>query len=375
MKIVLLFIMLLYGGNLYASAVPNVNGPFSITINDYGLLGGFAVPQELKTEIDTMLRQVQNEVNSKLPEADQSTYLKGMSNAGVMSTKGLGVDYASAPDIFVVGAGIGVGADVGNNTFSDLVSGNVEAEQIRGVGLQGSVMAGVNLGVFNLPKIWVIDLSRITTFLNFFTYDLPSGKDYGGSLTNFGFHLQYQLTDGLKLPFHLFRWGGVFITTGLDYSSMKLSFTKTFNQTKQTTYNGTFPYNNLNLNANFNGTATAGAEVNIKTIPIELSSHVQLLHVLTIFGGLAADINFGEAKSLAAVNGTVTVSDTPNGYLNGFNASAGLNLGDKGSPTTINGRWFIGTQLNITLLKLFAQLNSGIGQDTWGVAAGIRLAY
>ncbi|MBF0312712.1 MAG: hypothetical protein HQK52_04810 [Oligoflexia bacterium] len=357
-------------GITIGSSSPLWAGPFKTTITSYG-----NVPAVLYSEIDALMLSLESEVNKRLPDTSNgSTYLKGMSNASVIALKGIGVDYASAPDIFVVGAGVGVGADVGNASLSKVVGGDIDARQLRGFGAAASVMAGVNLAVFPfMPTIWVIDLKRMQLFMNFWKMDVPKfDSSLSGELTSFGFHLQYKLMDGIKVPIFL-RWGGIDFTTGFDYSTMDILFVQDLNKSASRVI-PSVAFGNPTANANFIGRASAGANVKVRTIPIELSTHVQLLYVLTLFGGLGADFNSGGADANARLNGTIAVSDNL-GTINGVTANAALDLGSHGTPSSINTRWFLGGQLNVTLLKVYAQINHGIGQDTWGVNAGVRIAY
>ena len=61
------------------------SAPFQIANRVYG-----NIPAAFQAEMDAIFDDVENQVNTDLPDADQSTYLKGMSNSGVMAIKGLG---------------------------------------------------------------------------------------------------------------------------------------------------------------------------------------------------------------------------------------------------------------------------------------------
>jgi hypothetical protein len=357
-------------------------GPFKITVTSYGKIDNDPNLADFKSQVNQIVTDLETQVNQSLPDASQSTYLKGMSNSNVIAVKGLGVDYASSPDIFVVGVGAGVGADIGNNKISDVTSGKVDANQITGIAAQPSIMVGVNLKNFPLPKLGFFDLKKLTVFGNFFSMkDIDKKINDGrfrGKLSNFGLHASYLVYEGMNIPW-LFRWGGITLTSGFDMANFDVSYTKSFSQTQTKTATVTSPVPaTATLNASFIGQAQAGAKISIVTVPIEVSTNVQLMHLFGLYGGLGMDLNFGSAKSIADLGGNINVTDSTGTVADNatpITATAALNLGDKGSPSSIDARWFLGTQLNVTLLKVYAQLNHGIGQSTWGANLGVRIAY
>ncbi len=343
-------------------------GPFKIINRTYG-----NIPAQFQSELDTLFNSIETDVNSSLPQADQASYLKGMSDSTVMTTKGLGVDYANSFNVVIVGYGVGLGADIGDQSFSDLTGGTIDGNQIRGFSLQSAMMGGINMRIVPIPKSAGIDFSRIKIFLDMQSSTLPTFADgFSGKISTFGLHLQYKLWEpAAKNYFNLFSWGGIDLTTGMDNADVDIKFVKQYVVSKDVTL--TMP-GTPTVTGTFNGTAQAGADISITTIPIELSTSWQILYLISPFMGLGVDINSGTAKSLAKVDGAISVSDNSN-TLGNVGATASLDLGEKGEPTATNGRWFAGLQLNMTLLKIYAQLNSGLGESTWGINAGLRLAF
>ncbi|MBF0208830.1 MAG: hypothetical protein HQK53_18355 [Oligoflexia bacterium] len=378
-KMLLIMVVVAILGSLFP-VLTFASGPFKISVTNYGTISGQNISgiAAIKSQIDTVFQTLENDVNTKLPDTSGSdSYLRGMSDAGVIALKGLGVDYASDPDVFVVGVGAGAGVDVGNNSFSDLISGKVNANHFRGFGAQLSLMGGINLGIFPLPTMGIFDPKKLSLFMNVWKMSIPKlGSNLTGKLSNFGMHAQYKILGGMSFPF-FFRWGGIDITTGLDVASMDLTYIQDLNKSTQQTITVTsIPglSTNPQLTATYAGQVKAGAKVSEWTVPIEVSSNVQLLYFLTFFGGLGMDLNGGKSTANANVGGNVTAGDST-GYINGINATTTLDLGREGKPRSMNARWFAGTQLNFWLVKLYAQINHGIGQNTWGANLGLRVAY
>ena len=322
---------------------------FSITCNSGTAVCNAIEPVRLKME---------NDINADLPDADASNYLKGMANASVMSNKANGTDYADDIDVFVVGVGVGLGADVGNNSFGDLIGGDIDGEQLRGIGVQPSLLVGLNLGLFNLPMWGEFDPNKVKVFLNFFTYD-KNDAEVTAELTNFGVHFRYKFYDPVAvLPGKLVHWTGVDISTGFEYSKLNLAYTTS----KSTTYTeGAF-------NATITGNLLVGAEVTTMSIPVEVSTGVQLGYVLSLYTGLGADLNFGSAEAKANVNAPITAS-------NGASLTGALDLGQEASPTTITPRGFFGFQINVPFVKLYVQLDKMLAESAYGLGTGVRVTW
>ncbi len=311
--------------------------------------------------IQPLITKMQNDLNADLPDADQSSYLSGMADAAVASQKGVGVDHVNDIDVFVAGVGIGIGAHVGNNTFSDLVGGDVDGEQLRGIGLAPSLMLGINLGMFDLPEWEYFDPNKIKLMVNFFTFS-KDDTDFNAKITNFGVHGRYKIVeDKALLPGKLLHWHGVNILTGFEYSSLELAYTNT----ETTTYTeGAFT-------ANINGTIKAGAKVTTMSIPVEASTAVSLGYVFSLYGGLGADISFGSAESIANVNAPISVTSGQTASL-----VANLDLGQKDGPSAILPRAFVGFQLGVPVWKILTvQLNKGFGEEVYGITASTKITW
>lgn len=300
---------------------------------------------------------LETEVNNNLPDADQSNYLKGMANASVASQRGLGANYGHQIDYLEIGFTGTLGADLGNSSTSDLISGDVDYNQIRGVGVGAAVGLGLK-GENFASKIGPLDMKRTRFYAYFLKLDAPDTDGLDGDTTSMGFHVQYHLIPEMSVGFGSFGWGGIALTTGFERAAMNLKFTKTLTESASAS----------GQTASFNGTATVGAEVTTYNVPIEISTNVHFLYVFSLFGGMGADFSYGQAKSVANVTGTVNVSG-------GGTGDATLNLGTEESPSLFNLRGFIGTDINLTAIKGFVMLNKSFTNDTIAVSVGTRLGF
>ncbi len=300
---------------------------------------------------------LENQVNSNLPEADQSNYLQGMANSSVISQKGLGASYGTNIEFIEVGFTGALGADLGNNSTGDLIGGDVDYNQVRGIGIGGAVSLGLKGSLFG-SKFGPFDMSRTSFYGYFLNMDPPDTDGLGGETTSLGFHVQYKIIPEVSLGPGLLSWGGVDFTFGFERASMSLQFIETLNET----------VSESGATASFTGQATVGADVTTYTIPFELSTNARLFYVFSTFAGLGADLSFGKAKSIATLTGDVSVTG-------GGTGDAQLDLGTEESPDTFAFRGFIGIQANLTALNTFLLVNKGFTNGTLGLALGVRLAF
>ncbi len=352
-------------------------GLFVITDKDYGVLDpatlGHATIIGL---VDTAFGTLETTINEGLPDTEASKYLDGMSNASLMASKGIGIDYSSDVKVAVLGGVAGVGADFGENGFGDLVSGKIDASQIAGVGVAVSAMAGFNLSAIphvTLPKIWFVDLEKVNVYINYFGYSVNKNfneTSFTGDVSFFGLHAQYQLIGGKKiLPFRMARWGGVKVSTGYEYGSMELSLSQEVNETISTDMAGT------SVAVTYDGSVTIGAKGTTHSIPLEVTTDFQWLYFFTTYVGLATDISFGSAESIASVNGDITMGAIPGFTATGPSGKSSLDLGDSGGPNLLMFRTFVGQQFNFSILKVCLQLDHSIGTGVWGANIGLKLAW
>lgn len=192
----------------------------------------------------------------------------------------------------MIGAGVGVGADL----EKDKATGS----DISGVGVQGGLMIGTNLGWLDTEKILGLYTDRLNIYFNYLGYNLDRQMGDGNNnnlqadLKSFGFHASYDLVKPKGNS--LVRWGGVKVHTGFEYNSTKLQFTTDLNESVSETIGG------QTVSGTITGKPSATIDVATQSIPVEVSTNVQLLYFLSLYTGLGVDMNFGKAKAAGALN-------------------------------------------------------------------------
>lgn len=291
-------------------------------------------------------------VNETLPDASTLNFLPEMADAAILANKGLTVDYASNPEVFVLGAGIGIGLDPGESGGDGLGDGNAT---LPSIGIGGTISLGANMGMFLKGKFW----DRSTAYINYFSYSLTTGS-VTGEVSSFGLHYQFKLLTPMNFAAGLVQWGGLDVSTGLETSSTKINTNVAVNQTA--TFGGG--------TANYAGIADVGADISATSIPIELTTNARIAYIFTLYGGFGFDINSGSSKSIANITGPVTLGGTASG-----SGTATLDLGKEEGPSGTTFRTIIGLQANLTALRIFVQKMASVGENDEQLSLGVRFSW
>lgn len=328
------------------------------------LFGSVALAQQVSININPELAEqagldpvaVEDKLDQALDEdlhlVDMSPFMSEMANAAVLSTKGMGVDYATNPQRFVVGASVGSAVSGDGVRFGR----GSEGVPASGFAFQVSGMAGVNLGLLADDDSFA---RRFMLYANGMA--LTTGLDpFRGSFLHYGAHAQVQLVrpGGRR---GLFEWGGLALTTGYEYAAYTLTLSQALPvETDALTWDATGTY-----------TVEAAAA----SIPVELSSNIRL-SVVTVYGGAAFDINQGSsATSLVSLGGDVVASGGSQQLTIG---DATVSAGASGQGDLYFPRGFLGVQVNILPVKLYGHVNAAsdlaFQRLNFGGNVGIRVA-
>ncbi len=334
---------------------------FTINRTAISTTGG-GVPGGVET---TILDSLENQANAELSNIEPGNYLKYSADSTIVSGKSTGSDYANNFSYFIVGAGLGLGVNLGPNSLSDLLSGDTEADDANGAGLQTSLMAGVNLaGVLPDAMKWGKDkwwgADRFSVFFNFFKYEMDQ-SDLTADALSIGMKIRWlAMAPRSIVGLGLLKWEGLHVHTGFEKSSLELSATDTLNVTAT----------DSGFTGSYTSTVTANVDVDTFSIPLEISSAIQVLYLFTFYGGLGLDLNAGDASGNGNAPGTITVASGGNSGTYEVQAS----LGQEQEPESMFQRYFAGLQFNIWKGKLYFQYDRVIGENTHGVGLGFRVA-
>lgn len=314
------------------------------------MLSGSAAAQEVRVVVTDPLidaPQLQSDLQAvaddRLNVAEQEDFLRQMVQATALSSRGMGVDYASGVQKFVVGGSFGSalhGQGAGFGPGSGLLPSG-------GFAFQGAVMGGLNLGALALPE------SALRRFVIYGHGMASAGgnEPFSSRAVNGGAHLQVQ---ALRVrDAGVAGWGGIALTTGYQYTAYTIGLDDTVPLTAgDTTWEAQGSYD---------------IQARSHSIPLEVSTHMRTGPV-TVFGGGGIDFITG---------GTGTSSVDLYGDLeNDAGQSVGealLTFDTSADDGGVVPRVFGGLQVNIALVKLYGQLNVALPEG-FGGHFGVRLA-
>lgn len=311
--------------------------------------------EDFSNEINKQLQKIEDNVNNDLPEIDAKSYADGVGTAGLMATRGIGIDYASNIKLFTVGGHASLAVD---GEFSD-------PAKAKGLGTQVSAVGGMNLGLLPIPAIGPVDPKKGILFVNFFSMDIPDFSDeVSGGVTNFGAHVRYTFFDGVNILAGLAYWTGININTGIDYSSFDLTVQQDFNQALGNQTIGTISSQSLELrNTNYKSTAELGIKANNFTVPVEVSTGGKILYFLQGYVGFGTDIALGGSETIARTKNEsfsgdlVTSDDVERGKITG---DASIDLGAEGGSPFMNLRTFAGLGIDFAVWNIQLHYNHGL---------------
>lgn len=353
--------LLLFSSGLWAQI-------FTIRVVDYD--GTDSVPG-VKNFIDSRLLEFQNEVNDNLPSGIPDRIMEGMANATSFAGKGVGSDYASYMQVWLVGASAGAGADLDRpeRTNSD----------ISGVGVAPGAIFGMNLRHLGVSKFAGLDAKRVNAYVNFMnfgqTFDLyhKDGIDSDAKLgsTALGFKFRYDWIDGSGDP--MLGWGGIKLHWGYEYNRTTITLDNNINRLLSET-NG-----QESLNGRVVGNPKYKIEIETHSMPLEISTDVRFLNFLTLFGGLGTDLNVGKARGRGQLDADVSPVLCTGGGVCGagrlIQVQVEANLDADGQVYLSTLRGFAGLQLNLPYFRLYGQISKALGNDLIGANVGVRFVY
>jgi len=284
-------------------------------------------------------------VDEQLKLEDQTEFLEQMAAATALSARGMGVDYASSPQRFVLGGSFGSalnGSGAGFGYGSGLLPSG-------GFAFQAALMGGMNLGAFSG------DTSPLRRFVVYGHGMAANGSrdPFSARAFNAGGHLQVQL---LKVrDAGVAGWGGIAFTTGFQHTVYELTLEQEI------------PFETEVATWEADGTYVIDATTN--SIPLELSTNMRAAFV-TVFGGGGIDLMVkGTGDSDINMYGTLH-DPTRNDVAVG---EALITYTDSADTNGVTPRFFGGLQFNIFMVKAYGQLNIS-APEGFGGHVGARIA-
>lgn len=347
---------------------------FNLRVTDYGVdCDGGVAEQTFCNYIDTQLAEAEADINKDLPGGQPTRLMKGMADASVFAGKGIGTDYASKMDVLLVGAGVGVGADLHKDKTTD--------SDLSGAAVAPGFIVGTNLSWMDSKRLMGMDTDRLNLYFNFMNYSFEKNvndkegekSDVALDMMALGVHFRYDWIEGAGSKW--LGWGGVKFTFGYEYNKNDISF-------KSQITKDAGDFGSASGGETVTGTISGRPEATIQTathsLPIALSTDVQFLYFLTMYGGLGADYNWGQAKGKGDVNGSdsaLTCTGGACGAGQTVTVKPEANINATGKATAFTARAFAGLQLNLPYFRVFVQADKSLASEVIGATVGARFVY
>ncbi len=337
---------------LVALALPLTSQAITITVTQDACGIG-------QSTCDSLDQEIKDLVGEDLPDVTIGKYGTGLANANSFAYKGLGSDYSDKFSYFMVrgAAGVAVDGDIENAD---------KPESLNGFGIGAAATVGLNLDLLPIDKIGPVDLSKLDLFVSFMSYNYE--KDDTDSqaeidLSSFSVMGRYQIIEGKDIvPGYMLEWGGVFLHTGFQRASWEGNLVGVFDDEQVEVSGQTATFKN--------SSATFNIETATTTIPVEISTYLRASYVFTFFGGAGFDFVQGSTDVSFDAGGTVEAAN-PSDYK----ATISADDSDSGDADATNFRAFAGVQFNIPFVRVYAQLNKGLGNDLVGATVGTKILW
>ena len=182
-----------------------------------------------------------------------------------------------------------------------------------------NLFLGLRLGFFGLPKL-PIKIEGADANLNFNTFTI-------------GLTANYQLIPSINLA-NVIKWRGVNVGSGFIFQTTKLDFTVPLGEQRE-------PMNfaegklTANLELVLNPIAALNMNINTFTIPVEISTAINLVF-LNIPFGLGFDIGFGKTDLSIGMNSDVNITSDNNSISQNKKGSVSVSLTNDHAPTAFN---------------------------------------
>jgi hypothetical protein len=357
------FLVALGAGERHADA-----GQVTVTI-DPGPAAGYA--QQAGVSLDEIQSLLATELENLYRASGARQYVQGFGDAQAFANKGMGADYASNPQALVVG----FAANVAANTDEQLVrAGKSKNPPIEGLGTAFSFLLGANLGALGVEPL--------TVYTNFFRGG-AGVKDFSGTWTSFGVHAQLKFfgSRGVgavrsrsrpggvrKGPNPFFNWGGVDLTTGVEYGRLTLDLAQGLQSEIPVTDDASGPRILVDSRGIFD------LDMKVWSVPIEVTTNLQVLYFATLYGGVGFDWQAGSNRARMDLDARllgVIPGDSQRPELGTAKITASEDVG----PTPGKARIMLGLQANLWVLRLGTHVNVMPGRGLVGVVLSARLAW
>ncbi|HEY5946320.1 MAG TPA: hypothetical protein VIV40_12545 [Kofleriaceae bacterium] len=267
--------------------------------------------------------------------------LRAFANTAAFSQRGLGADYDVDPsDVFVGASAAGVHGDVAIGTTNTLLGGSI---------INFTLLAGANLARWHHPR-W-------TAFASGF-YEATTIHGLEGHLLTLGAHAQYQLVKPTQ-PSRA-RWTGVAATTGIEYARWTIGTASSIES--HFIAQGPEKYASIHMSS----TGTLDVLTTTYSVPLEVTTGVRLIDVLSLYTGGGAVLTGGDSTITAQLDSLLSINadNLPVG-------NATITGSGQSGPSALTVHALAGAMIHTTHARVFLQ--GAFTPGELSVSLGLRM--
>jgi hypothetical protein len=347
---------------------------------------GPAIEAQLNPIIADLGAQLQADVLAKINALNLAPFVQAMGNAAALAARTMAVDHATKYKLLsltVGGAGVANTAllnrdhDLGQD-YNNIANG---VAPTYGLSAQAAVTLGINLAAFHLPQAGLFDPDRMQIFASgmYLAHGNAAVDQYRFRLNHWSLLGKYQFLRPVQLvPLYNFvHWGGLNVATGFTYADQDIDVQADLPRGSASTATKLQNANkSLAVQYSYEGSGTVGTHSALYSIPVEVSSSLQLLYFLTLYLGGAVDFAWGHTDVTASASEPthITLSDGQGTTLDLLDPMPTLTFAQNKPHTHVSARGFAGVQINAGVLALFAQADIASTRVVAG-SLGLRIFY
>ncbi|AEF80095.1 Lsa36 family surface (lipo)protein [Leadbettera azotonutricia] len=288
---------------------------------------------------------VLNDINDEIGDIDSKPekLIKAWGDASIFASQGATQRGYGEPKLFTFTVGSMVGIKTGTSlsnirNYIDSVGDKIEDE--------GDIVLGANIqaisGQFNFNTSRFL-LNGLDLGIRFGYFKMNHfSDDFGLNTWSFGLVGGYQMLKEKTIVPVVLKWRGLSLGTGFIYQHSNIYYSvalDSINQDIEGVYSGTI--------INIEPKLVFDMTTNTFTIPLELTTAIQLLSFLNITLGLGADLGFGKNKMTLDLSGDINLRNLPTGISQTRSGNVTVSGGGTMAPSFFNPKIMTGIGFKI----------------------------
>lgn len=325
------------------------------------LLGSPGAGAQTRVSLSAVDLGPQGAIEKEISSDSSSDYLRRLANAVTFIQAGSSADYSTPFRYMILNVGVGLGYQDGYAGLDEVMQGKASPDRLGAFSAQAALSIGLHFA----------DEQRSRFFASFASSDY---SNHSLELENSGWGLlwQYDVVRAPENPSPLLSWNGLKVGTGFRWNRFRSHFSK---QLSELSADVNVPGQGQ-LSASLTGDLDVSGDVRVMSVPLEVGTSLRWMSVLSLYGVVGADMNFGDARGSLLVKGPVSFATTmANGETENVKADAEYSVTKSEEPDQFSLRGLVGVQFELGRGSVFVQYQRSSLEDAEAAALGFRTYF